>query len=111
MLYNPGIESNSVVIPISICSLPDLNVSDRTIRTSHVPELRTGWFFSAPDPKIANCVSWPVATTGVPTGNDVTEEAFELTLPVTVPASTGVPIFSKGNLILPNIFSENAPCT
>ena len=72
---------------------------------SHVPELSTGWFISAPDPKIANCVSCPVATTGIPSGIDVSDEAFLFILPVIVPASTTVPNLSAGNLILvQNIF-------
>src|SRR5450759_491444 len=107
ILYKPDFASSSVVIPKSICFLPDLYASDRTMRISHVPELRTGWFFSAPDPKIANWVSWPVATTGIPIGMDVSPKALELMVPITVPASTGVAIFSIGKLILLKISAEN----
>ena len=73
---------------------------------SHVPELRTGSLTSAPDPKTANCVSCPVATTGILTGSPVSDDAFELILPVIVPGSTGSPSFSIGKPILLIIFFE-----
>jgi len=71
---------------------------------SHVPELRTGSLTSAPDPKTANCVSCPVATTGILTGSPVSDDAFELILPVIVPGSTGSPAFQSGSQSFDYIF-------
>jgi len=59
ILYKPGLESSSVVIPWSSCFYLPWNSSDRTIRISQVPELRTVLvFFSGPIRKMANWVSW-----------------------------------------------------
>ena len=64
-----------------------LNAELLAIKTSHVPELRTGWFNWAPEPKTANCVSCPVINTGVPSGRPVSFDARWLILPTFSPGS------------------------
>ncbi len=59
---------------------------------SQVPVLSTASSGRAPLPMGANCVSWPLATTGSPSGRPVASDACAVSPPMTVPG-----LISSGN--------------
>ncbi len=84
----PGSASASMISPASKPWRVASYSCWRSISTSQVPEDRIASSGRAPEPTAANCVSWPAATTGMPSGRPVRSAASAVTAPITPPGST-----------------------
>lgn len=84
----PFSASHSIITPFSKASGWGSKWGTLKPRISQVPELRIASFEEAPEPRRANWVSCPEATTGIPGGREVSLAALGVTSPIGSPGST-----------------------